>query len=68
MTYQPTLKASWAIRAAKLLSPDCTVVMIRFHHSDDWQSVELVHDVEVPTRDLLEDAQMALVKVLTQVK
>jgi hypothetical protein len=61
-----TSKPSWAVRAAKLLSRDCAVVLIRFN--DDCENVELVHDSRITGRNLIEAAQMALAKVLTQVK
>jgi hypothetical protein len=61
MTFLPT-RPTWAIRAAKLFSRDCALVMIRYH--PDWESVEMVHAGNIASRELLEAAQMSIVKIL----
>lgn len=59
-------RPSWAIRVAKLLSPNCAVVLIRYNA--DFEAVELVHPSGVTSRDLLEAAQLSIVKVLERVR
>jgi len=65
--YRESPDPSWAIRAAKLFSRDCgALVLIRFH--EEWESVEIVHGGDLTPRELFEAAQMALAKVLAEVK